>query len=95
MFALVFQYLTALDLFFLGNSPPIEIDATKTPPVSGVSDDITMSGPVLVIVLICLLMLTAAVVMILRLYYTPNSSETARPADGTGTQGASGAGAER
>ncbi len=94
MFASVFQYINALDLFFLGNSPPIEIDATKTPPVSSVSDDITMSGPVLVIVLIGLLMLTAAVVLILRVYYTPNSSEMARPAGGTGAQGASGAGAE-
>ncbi len=95
MLASAFQYLTVLDLFFLGNSPPIKIDATKTPPVSGASDDIVFSGPVMVIVLIGLLILTAAIVLILRLYYTPNSPEAARPADGTGTQGASGAGAER
>ena len=78
-----FQLLTAPSFLFFGNSPPVRIDASATPSAPKVASAPVLSGPVALIVLIGLLLLTAAVVLAIRHFYTPNSAEAARTDNST------------
>ncbi len=78
---------TALSAFFFCNAPPIRTDISKTPSPAKLADSAILTGPVIVIIFLGLLLLTAGIIYILNNKYgqpagTPDPPvlQTAQPA---------------
>lgn len=70
------EFFSFLSLIFFANSPPIIHDPSDTASPAKASHDAAIwAGPQLIIALLGLILLTAALLYVLRTYYQPATTE--------------------